>query len=148
MKSMFDEPTRREIIERIGSLHESSQPLWGKMNLYQMLKHCNRWEEMVLANKKYKRPLMGRLFGKRALRSVLKDATPLGRHSPTIPDLQIREMEGDIHEEKRKWIDAISQYSQYAHPEFIHPFFGRMTREQIGRFAYKHTDHHLRQFNV
>lgn len=148
MKSMLDETTRREIQGRIEALSASSQPQWGAMNVFQMLKHCRQWEEMVLHNKKYKRPLIGRLFGKRALRSVLKDDTPLGRHSPTIPDLRIAEKDGDINAEKQKWIELISQYGQYRHPEFIHPFFGRMNPDQIGRFAYKHTDHHLRQFNV
>jgi len=29
----------------------------------------------------------------------------------------------------------------------MHPFFGKMTKEQVGYLAYKHTDHHLWQFN-
>ncbi len=28
-----------------------------------------------------------------------------------------------------------------------HPFFGRLTRHAWGVLGYKHTDHHLRQFN-
>lgn len=32
--------------------------------------------------------------------------------------------------------------------DFMHPFFGKITREQIGYLAYKHDDHHLRQFNA
>jgi hypothetical protein len=29
-----------------------------------------------------------------------------------------------------------------------HPLFGRFNGKQWGRFHYKHTDHHLRQFGV
>jgi hypothetical protein len=31
---------------------------------------------------------------------------------------------------------------------FMHPFFEQLTAEQAGRKAYKHIDHHLRQFNA
>jgi len=43
----------------------------------------------------------------------------------------------------------INEYSAYSFPDysFVHPFFGKMTKEQIGYHAYKHIDHHLRQFN-
>ena len=32
--------------------------------------------------------------------------------------------------------------------EYEHPFFGRLSRSQWGRFHYKHMDHHLRQFGA
>jgi len=54
---------------------------------------------------------------------------------------------GDLDKETMKWISMIEGYEQFSHFGFIHPFFGKMTKEQIGYFVYKHTDHHLRQFN-
>jgi len=45
-------------------------------------------------------------------------------------------------------VKRIEQYADYNNPKFIHPFFGPMTKEQIGFFAYKHSDHHLRQFGA
>ncbi len=44
----------------------------GKMNIYQMLKHCTLCEEMYLGKTKHKRTLLGRLFGKMALNSLSK----------------------------------------------------------------------------
>jgi hypothetical protein len=38
-------------------------------------------------------------------------------------------------------------HAHFSDPGLVHPFFGRMTPEQIGYMLYKHTDHHLRQFN-
>lgn len=146
MKSVLDASTREELIRRIDSLNESSVAQWGKMNVYQMLKHCSRWDEMVHNNKMGKRVFIGRIIGAMALRSVLKDDKPLGKNEPTLPELVIKE-NGDVADEKAKWILRIKQYEHYSHNYFVHPFFGKMTREQIGRFAYKHTDHHLRQFN-
>lgn len=145
MKTVFDPKVREELISRIQRLNSESVALWGKMSVFQMLKHCTSWEEMILRNKRYKRVLPGLLFGKIALRMVLKDEKPLGRNSPTIPDLKITGG-GEVEPEKEKWIALIREYPLYTHPYFVHPFFGTMSNEQVGRFSYKHTDHHLRQF--
>jgi hypothetical protein len=146
MKSVFDKSTRDELINRINMLDENSRAQWGKMNIYQMLKHCRLWEEMVLGKKKYKRVFLGRLFGKMALKYVLKNEDPLRRNSPSIPELIIKE-NGSVSTEKTKWITLIEEHAHISNPDFVHPFFGKMTREQIGYFTYKHSDHHLRQFN-
>jgi hypothetical protein len=38
-------------------------------------------------------------------------------------------------------------YANYSNNNFTHWFFGKMTKDQVEYFVYKHTDHHLRQFN-
>ncbi|MBS1500552.1 MAG: DUF1569 domain-containing protein [Bacteroidetes bacterium] len=146
MKTVFDKATRDELIERIGTLHENSKALWGKMNVDQMIKHCTLYEEMATGKVKYKRAFIGRLFGKIALKQVLKDDAPLARNTPTLPELRIKES-GDFSSEKAKWISLVGEYEHFTNTGFIHPFFGKMTKEQIGYMSYKHTDHHLRQFN-
>ncbi len=146
MKSVFDKETRDELINRINTLNENSKAQWGRMNIYQMLKHCTLWEEWISGKKKYKRIFLGRLFGKMALKNLLKDEKPMGRNAPTIPEFRIRE-NGNVSAEKAKWIDLIEEHARFSNPEFVHTFFGKMTKEQIGYLAYKHTDHHLRQFN-
>ena len=47
MNTIFDKTTRDELINRINSLNENSMAQWGKMNVYQMIKHCRLWEEMM-----------------------------------------------------------------------------------------------------
>jgi len=42
----------------------------------------------------------------------------------------------------------MKEYDHYSNDGFIHPFFGKLTKEQAGYMAYKHIDHHLRQFNA
>jgi len=146
MKSTFDKSTRDELIARINLLNENSNAEWGTMNVYQMIRHCILWDEMVIGNKKYKRVNEGRLFGKKALMNVLKDENPLNRNSSSIPDFIIKETNGDIANERIKWMAIVEQYADFTDDKFNHPFFGKMTREQIGYLAYKHIDHHLRQF--
>lgn len=145
MKTVFDKKTREELISRIQMLNEDSTALWGRMNIYQMLKHCTLWEEMITGKTKYKQTLIGRLFGKMALKNALKEGKLMPLNAPTVPELRVLS-EGNVEREKTKWIHQIGQYDNYSNPEFIHPFFGKMTREQIGQHAYMHTDHHLRQF--
>jgi hypothetical protein len=91
--------------------------------------------------------LPGRLFGRMVLKSLMKDEKPLRRNTPTLPELKIKETNGDIEAEKKKWIALIEQYAHFSNPGFVHSFFGKMTEDQIGCLAYKHIDHHLRQFN-
>ncbi|SEA38934.1 hypothetical protein SAMN05660909_01751 [Chitinophaga terrae (ex Kim and Jung 2007)] len=60
MKTMLDKATRDKIIQRIHSLNENCVAQWGKMNVYQMLKHCSLWEEMVLGRQQYKQSFIGK----------------------------------------------------------------------------------------
>ena len=148
MKSVFDKSTRDELIARINTLNENSKAQWGKMNIYQMLKHCVLCEEMYLGRKKYKRAFIGRVFGRIGLRDILKDERPLQKNAPTSAAFRITEGTGDVRAEKARWMQLMNEYAQYTNNDFVHWFFGKMTREQVGYFAYKHTDHHLRQFNA
>lgn len=147
MKSIFDKATRDELIHRINSLNESSNSVWGKMNLFQMLKHCTLWDEWIQGKTTYNRVLSGRILGKIMLKNALKNDAPLQRNTPTIPSLITKEKNGDIATQKAEWISRIEKYANYSNPTFVHVFFGKMTTEQIGYFVYKHIDHHLRQFN-
>ena len=148
MKSVFEASTREELKKRINSLNEQSNAQWGKMDVFQMLKHCTLQEDMVSGKIKIKRALPGRLFGGFMLKKVLKDERPFGKNSPTSSKLKTLNETGDIEHQKRELINRIEQYASYTHQNFIHPFFGPMTQEQIGFFVYKHLDHHLRQFGA
>ncbi|MBT1688405.1 DUF1569 domain-containing protein [Dawidia soli] len=149
MKTLFEEATRNELIQRVHSLQEGNEALWGKMNAYQMAKHCTLWDEWVHGrnNPVYTRSFLGQIFGKWALKNSVKDGTPMQRNIPTSRDLVIRETSGDLGLQKKKWMELIAAYAFYSNPAFVHDFFGKMTKEEIGIFAYKHADHHLRQFN-
>ncbi|MEI9946454.1 MAG: DUF1569 domain-containing protein [Chitinophagaceae bacterium] len=147
MNTIFDKTTRDGLINRINSLNENSTAQWGKMNVYQMIKHCRLWEEMMQNKQNLKQVFIGKIFGRMALKKVLKDDKPLKRSTPTIPSLIIKES-GDIASEKAKWIANLRLYENFSNPNFVHVFFGKMTKEQIGQMVYKHSDHHLRQFNA
>ncbi|HEX7904510.1 MAG TPA: DUF1569 domain-containing protein, partial [Chitinophagaceae bacterium] len=123
---------------------------WGKMNIHQMTKHCTIWCEWVLGknNPVYKQEFLGKIFGKLGLKSNTKDNKPIGKNMPAGKAFTIKEKEGDLQIQKIIWTNLIADFEQFSNDKFIHDFFGQMTKEQIGIFAYKHNDHHLRQFGV
>src|SRR6186713_3035452 len=96
MKSLLDKHVREELFARITLLNDNSNPQWGKMNVYQMLWHCTKWDDMMLGRMKVKQMFLGRLFGKRALKNVLKDEAMLGRNAPTAAELLMKDRAGDI----------------------------------------------------
>jgi hypothetical protein len=148
MKTIFDAATQDEILSRINKLTVNHEPLWGKMNAYQMAKHCTLCDDMMLGNIKIKRVFIGRLIGRMILKKALQADKPFGKNSPTAPILITTADYGDLEEQKKEWIQHIKQYNHFDNPTFVHPFFGKMSKDEIGVFTYKHTDHHLRQFGL
>ncbi len=125
MKTIFNKETREELIRRIKDLNEDCEAGWGKMNVYQMLKHCTIWDEWMSGVNKpvYKQEFIGRIFGKVALNRMVKDDKPLDKNIPTSPSFKVRELSCDLEAEKKKWIELIEGYENYSNPEFIHDFF-------------------------
>ena len=72
MKTLFDKETRQGLIARISALDENNTAQWGKMNIYQMIKHNSKWDEMLLGKTVYKQSFLGRLFGKFALKGYVE----------------------------------------------------------------------------
>ncbi|MGN7822946.1 DUF1569 domain-containing protein [Chitinophaga sp. 22536] len=149
MKTIFDHSTRTELINRIDTLNDRSKAQWGKMDVWQMTKHCTIWFEWIMGknNPTYKQEWLGRIFGKMALKSNTKDDRPMQKNMPAGKQA-VKEKGGDVEQQKKIWINLIAECEHYSNPAFVHDFFGKMTTEQIGVFAYKHADHHLRQFGV
>jgi hypothetical protein len=144
MKSLFDKKVLEEVIQRIGRLTEKSKPQWGQMTVYQMLKHCAKWEEMRLGKTIYKQSLLGMIVGRFALKDMLKDE-PVKHNIPTIPALKVTD-NGDWMAAKQDLLDLLAEQDKHGPSGFLHPFFGKLNTDEAGRLAYKHIDHHLRQF--
>ena len=138
------------MISRIEKINEDNKPLWGKTNVYQMIKHNTYWNGWILGSNDhtYKQTFIGKIFGKIALKRMIKDEQPFDKNIPTSDQFKPKAVNGGLESEKSKWISLVREYENYNNPKFIHDFFGRMTKDEIGILVYKHTDHHLRQFEV
>ena len=146
MNSLFDPAEKQNILNRIQKLTPGSQAQWGKMNVAQMLTHCQQPLRVVYGEMKLKRNLMGVLFGKMIKRMLLKDE-PYKPSLPTAKEFIITDSR-EFENERKKLIDLVKRFSTDQISKDPHPLFGTMTPAEWDFMQWKHLDHHLRQFAV
>ncbi|RZK01833.1 MAG: hypothetical protein EOO46_19080, partial [Flavobacterium sp.] len=107
MRSIFDKSTRNELVQRINSLTEDHKSVWGRMNVYQMPRHCTLWNEWVLGKKDfvYKQDFLGKIFGKMALNSNTKNDKPIGKNLPAGKAFTVKDKVGDLVALKLLWVE-------------------------------------------
>ena len=150
MKTMTSEPCRTEILQRLRALRPESTPRWGRMSAHQMVCHLADTFRMALGEKPVSE--VGSPLRQRFIKFIAL-YTPL----PWPPDLQTRpevdqlcggtgpvDFAQDLREVERLAMVMLSRPRGAAWAR--HPIFGRMSRRAWLRWAYLHTDHHLRQF--
>ncbi|AWP27934.1 hypothetical protein PVOR_16394 [Paenibacillus vortex V453] len=149
MKNIFNPTDMTEILNRIDRLSPLSQPLWGKMNVTQMLAHNSAFQDIASGITNLPRGWLGMVVGRFA-RPVLYNEKPVPRNMSSIPEILIADPR-DFETEREQLKEKIILFQQNgtekctSHP---HPFFGKLTPEQWGKGIYKHLDHHLKQFGV
>ena len=150
VKSILNQKLREEIIARVRQLKSDSETLWGTMNVFQMVKHCRLFEAWIHGIGEWDYTISRSTPTQAAefLAAITADDTPLMQFAPSSEILIMAISEGDFEAERNLWIEHLVRYESYNNPAFIHDFFGKMTNEQIGILAYKHCDHHLRQFGM
>ncbi len=149
MNSIFEHPTNAQIINRINALTPHSPALWGRMNVGQMLAHCQPPIQIAFGKLELKRQLFGILFGGLIKKQWVKNK-PLPKNSPTFKEATFTGMM-DFETEKQKLIAEVEQFVTKGKSQIIskpHPFFGKMTVDEWDALQYKHLDHHLTQFGV
>lgn len=150
MQNIFIQAEKEALIGRINQLTAATQPHWGKMNVAQMLAHCNIVPFEVVYDISRPKPnvlmkLLLRLFAKPS--AVGKK--PYKKNSPTGSDFRIT-TEKDFEEEKQRLIEKINRTHELGVDYFLDKEspFGKLTKnEWIGLF-YSHLNHHLSQFGV
>lgn len=149
MKSIFDNPVNEEIIVRINTLDKNSKALWGTMTVEQMIRHCVICEEYYQGKFVVERSPLGIKIGAKAITEILKnEQSNFGKNADTNEVFKVTTTDLNLEEEKNKWILLIKHYEMIDLDTFTHWFFGEMSKEQLGQFIYKHSDHHLKQFGV
>lgn len=150
MDSLFDKKTAEKFIDRIYKLGPGTQPQWGKMNVAQMLKHCQMPLDIAAGNKRpATNPVIRFLFGKRGKRELV-EGHEFKRNLPTFREARIME-QCDFEKEREHLITLIRDFQEggtAALTDKPHPFFGRMSVADWDTLQVKHLDHHLRQFGV
>lgn len=150
MQTLFDRKAHQEILTRIDQLNAHTKPEWGKMDVAQMVKHCQM--PLLIANGKMvlteKTGFLKKIAFKLYKPMMFNDKLwPKNIATPKdfgVTDTQVFEIERD---RLKTIIDEFHSKAFNMHwPK--HPYFGNFTTDQWGRMQYKHLDHHLRQFGV
>lgn len=150
MKNIFELTVTNETISRIESLNPSSQALWGKMNVSQMLAHCCVSYEMVFENKHPKPGVFMRFILKTLVKKIVTSEKEYTKNSRTAPAFLIVDQR-EFESEKNRLIAFIQKAQSLGESYFDGKeslSFGKLSAQEWNNMFYKHLDHHLKQFNV
>ena len=145
-KSIFDDSTFAEMLNRIESLTPETGAEWGSMDVAQMLAHCAEIQEVGNGKSLVGTPFIVKLLKRFILKMVLKEK-PYPHSKRTHPQFIITDSK-DFEEQKARLIDALEKLKAAGPVSKTHPVFGDMSGEERGWISYKHLDHHLTQFGV
>lgn len=151
LPNIFTKEVTDGIIARIQKLQPDTKPLWGKMNVAQMLKHCNVTYEYVFEPNKYKQPnFLMKLIVKLFVKALVVNEKPYKQNSPTAPDFKVAS-EQDFEKERNRLIGFLGAVQQLGEKEFdgkMSHSFGQLSATEWNNMFYKHLQHHLAQFGV
>ncbi|KAA3606875.1 MAG: DUF1569 domain-containing protein [Calditrichaeota bacterium] len=150
MKNIFDKKVTNEMVERIGKLQPNSKAVWGKMNIAQMLAHCNVSYELVYENKIPKPSGIKKLFLKFVIKPFVVGEKPFRKNGKTAPEFLMVDKK-DFEFEKKRLVDFLYKTQELGEGHFHNKeshSFGVLTKTEWNNLFYKHLDHHLQQFGV
>jgi hypothetical protein len=149
MKHLYDPARVEEVKTRLAQLRADSPRLWGKMNAAQAVAHLAIGVESALGDCAPPRLFIGRLIGRFVKKAALGNDAPLMKNAPTAPSFVVADAR-ELERERARLVALIDRFAAgpAACTKHPHAFFGAMTPDEWAILAYKHLDHHLRQFGV
>lgn len=150
MKNIFDLEESTRLIQRINQLTPTTEKLWGKMTVAQMLAHCNVPYAMIYTINYPKPNAFKKLLLKLFVKSAVVGKKPYPKNGRTSPEFIIK-AQRDFNLEKKLLIENIKKTQALGEAHFDHKeshSFGKLTTKEWSNLFYKHLDHHLKQFGV
>jgi hypothetical protein len=148
MRSLWQPGARARLRARLAALRPDAPPLWGKMNGPQMLAHVNDALRMATgALEVAPRRLVLRYP---PFKQLMIYVLPIPRGVPTARELLARIDRAQFAQEAAAFPEMLEQFADRALGARLppHPAIGPLTRRAWGVLAYRHVDHHFRQFGV
>jgi len=147
-----DPAVRERVVQRVSAITPETPSRWGRMNAHGMICHLSDSFRGAMGTR-YVSPATGMLQ-----RTVMKWGAlylpmrwPKG--VPTRPEVDQNvggSLPGDFQHDRTELVALIRRFTA-ADRSFTwgsHPFFGPLREQEWLRWAYLHTDHHLRQFGL
>lgn len=149
MSTLADPSARAALRDRVAKLTPKAARQWGRMTVHEMICHLND-SFRVACGEKYASPDTN-LFKQTLFKWVaLHTPTPWPKGAATRPEL----IQGQGGTPPADWTSDCAHLQQSI-PAFaaretfgVHPLFGEMSKADWLIWAYRHIDHHLRQFSV
>ena len=150
VENLYDPTAYTTVLERLARLRGDTPAQWGTMDATRMLAHCAEVSEVFDGTKPLENTPWHVNLMRRFIRRMVVNDTFYGRNLPTHPQYRVKTARG--FEAERDRLLASLQRFHAEDParaeQREHPMFGRLSRDERGRAAWKHVDHHLRQFGV
>ena len=151
MNSLFSDEGVRQLKYRITTLKPDSKGQWGKMDVAQMLAHCQAPLNVGIGGHELpKYNFFLRAIGRMVKNKLVKDDKPFKHSQPTDKSFVVGDKR-DFEIEKTKLMEAVDKFSALGKSGKLkgaHPFFGKLSQAEWDKLQWKHLDHHLRQFGA
>ena len=149
MKSLFVESEKNDLISRINNLNSGSLPLWGKMNVSQMLIHCTVSVKIALEEIT---PELIEEYLKigRTVKDIVLKTDMFSKNLPTSKEFLVMD-DGNFDVNRDTLTDYLVRFSETdveSEKKVAHPYLGDLSMKEWGILIWKHTNHHLNQFGV
>lgn len=134
------------------TLSKDSTPVFGKMNVFQMLEHLSEWISISAGVSAYslQTPEQDLIKWKSFLLSdkEFRPNTPNSLLSDVPKSPTITSVEEGAHLVQQALMNYFERFKDRELETEVHPFFGPLNFEEWAILHAKHIRHHLRQFEV
>ncbi|MFN7931930.1 MAG: DUF1569 domain-containing protein [Bryobacteraceae bacterium] len=148
----LDNTTVQELQQRLRQLQPGTAAQWGRMNARQMV--CHLSDAMGLAMGKKTASEVVTFWNRTFIRWIaLHTSMPWPKGVPTRPEFDqfvAGTKPGDFAKDTAALSAALERFAHQPRDFHFgrHPVFGELTEQEWMRWAYRHADHHFRQFGI
>ena len=148
-KTLFNKETVDNIIERVNNLQPDNKARWGEMNATEMLFHSNLCNEEIFQPILPSEKTTMKQYLLRILALYIVPNFKKGIKGDVKKETVGKIRREDFTRQKGRFIELVNRFAEHKGELTLpHIAFGNISTKEWGMAAYKHMDHHLRQFGV
>ena len=151
MKSLLHPDDMRDMVRRLNTLQPESDARWGRMSSHQAVCHLSDGFRVALGERPTDEPST---LAARTVFRFVSATLPIAwmRNAPTAAAIDQGRggtAPGEFQADVDELTVLINRFTAAVEGGMDpHPFLGKLTRGEWGRWGYRHMDHHLTQFGV
>ncbi|MDN3691770.1 hypothetical protein QWZ06_05645 [Chryseobacterium tructae] len=148
-KNLFKKEAADLIVSRVNNLSAAHLPQWGIMTASEMLLHCNSCNQQILEESRGNNKTKIKQYFLRILALYIAPNFKRNIKGEPMHHTKGKTTDLDFEKHRNEFILLINEFPVNTRPlTLTHPAFGNISTHEWGIAAYKHMDHHLRQFGV